>query len=180
MRANFRRRRGRLHGQSGTTMIELMMAGFIMVVGFLGLMVLITAAIATNNRNKMDTNATLAAQMVYEEVRSSIVTGSPLTVTDCAGNTWTIGLGSTTVGATAGAPLSGATIDYSAAIVSSYQMDYNVCTASGRRATYDVRWNIKTLTDGVSHITVGSRPKGASSDLKFFALPVTLRGIAGS
>ena len=33
---------------------------------------------------------------------------------------------------------------------------------------------------GASLITIGSRAKGASSDLKYFALPVTLRGIAGA
>lgn len=174
------RRRQRLGGQAGITMIELLVAGMVMVIGFLGLMVLILTAIATNNRNKLDTNATLAAQMVYEEVRANLVTGSAPPVTDCAGNSWPIGMGSTTVGTSVGAPLANAAVDFTAAQVTNYSMNYVVCTQNGIQATYDVRWNIKTLTNGVSRVTVSARPIGASSNLKYFALPVTLRGIAGS
>lgn len=161
-------------------MIELMIAGVVMVVGFLGMMILITTAIATNNRNKMDTNATLAAQMVFEEIRSNIATGSAPALVDCAGNSWTIGVGSNTIGAVTGAALSGADIDFSASTVTNYSMNYKVCTANGGQATYDVRWNVQTLTGGASLVTVSAKAKGASSDLKYFALPVTLRGIAGS
>lgn len=180
MRSNWIRRRQRLGGQSGMTMIELLVAGMVMVVGFLGLMVLILTAIATNNRNKMDTNATLAAQMVYEEVRANLVTGSAPPVTDCAGNSWPIGMGSTTIGASVGAPLSGSDVDFTASQVTNYSMNYVICTQNGVQATYDVRWNIKTLTNGVSRVTVSARPLSATSNLKYFALPVTLRGIAGS
>ncbi len=172
--------RKRARRQSGVTMIELMIAGMVMVVGFLGMMILITTAIATNNRNKMDTNATLAAQMVFEEVRSDIATGASPTLTDCGGNSWTIGVGSNTVGAVMGAPLNGANIDFTATPVTNYSMQYKVCTANGGQATYDVRWNVQTLTTGASLVTVGAKPVGASSDLKYFALPVPLRGIAGS
>ncbi len=167
-------------GQAGVTMIELMIAGMVMVVGFLGMMILITTAIATNNRNKMDTNATLAAQMVFEEIRADLATGASPTLADCGGNTWTIGVGSNTVGSNTGAPLSGSDIDFSAATVTNYSMQYKVCTANGGQATYDVRWNVQTLSTGVSLVTVGAKPLGASSDLKYFALPVMLRGIAGS
>lgn len=173
-------RRRRVRGQAGVTMIELMIAGVVMVVGFLGMMILITTAIATNNRNKMDTNATLAAQMVFEEIRSDIATGASPTLTDCGGTSWTIGVGSNTVGSNTGATLSGASIDFTASKVTNYSMSYQVCTANGGQATYDVRWNVQTLTGGVSLVTVGAKPVGASSDLKYFALPVTLRGIAGS
>ena len=178
---NTTRMRGKRMGrQAGVTMIELMIAGMVMVVGFLGMMILITTAIATNNRNKMDTNATLAAQMVFEEIRADIATGASPTLTDCAGNAWTIGVGSNTVGSTTGATLSGSSIDFSATAVTNYSMLYKVCTANGGQATYDVRWNVQTLTTGASLVTVGAKPVGASSDLKYFALPVTLRGIAGS
>ncbi len=173
-------RRRRVSGQSGVTMIELMIAGMVMVVGFLGMMILITTAIATNNRNKMDTNATLAAQMVLEEIRSDVQTGYAPSITDCANQAWNIGLGSNTIGASTGAPLSGATIDFTQSTVTNYSMNYQVCTANGGQATYDVRWNVTRLTDGVWLVVVGARPLGASSNLKYFALPVTLRGIVGS
>lgn len=181
MRTKWIRRRQRLGRQSGISMIELLIAGAIMVIGFLGLMLLILTAIATNNRNKLDTNATLAAQMVFEEIRSNLVDGVAPPVTDCAGNSWTIGMGSPTAGTTVGATLSGSDIDFSASQVTNYSMNYVVCTANGTQATYDVRWNIKTLTDGVSRVTVSAKPlAGPSNGSKYFALPVTLRGIAGS
>ena len=154
-------------------MIELMIAGIVMVVGFLGMMILITVAIGTNNRNKLDTNATLAAQLVLEEVKSDYANGTAVPLTDCAGNTWTIG------SSAGGATVSGAMIDWSATPVSNYNMNYTVCTANGTQSTYEVRWNVQTVTSHVVLVTVGSRPKGASSDLKLFALPVTLRGYAG-
>ncbi|HEY5164192.1 MAG TPA: hypothetical protein VII81_14380, partial [Terriglobales bacterium] len=90
MRVNLIRRGKDLRGDSGVTMVEVMIAGVVMVVGFLGLMILITTAIATNNRNKMDTNATLVAQMVMEEIKSNYATGVSPVLTDCAGNSWTI------------------------------------------------------------------------------------------
>lgn len=182
MRVDLMRRQKKLGGESGLTMIELMIAGVVMVVGFLGMMILITTAIATNNRNKMDTNATLVAQMIFEEIRSNIATGSSPALTDCAGNSWTIGVGSNTVGSVTGAALSGANIDFSpsATLVTNYYMNYKVCTANGGQATYDVRWNVQTLTGGASLVTVGAKAKGGSNDLKYFALPVVLRGIAGA
>ena len=53
--------------QSGMSLIELMFAGFILVVGFMGSLILIFIAIATNTRNKVDTTGTMIAQMVIEE-----------------------------------------------------------------------------------------------------------------
>lgn len=179
MRMKLRRRR-QSGNEAGITMIELMIAGMVMVVGFLGMMILIMTAIATNNRNKMDTNATLAAQMVFEEIRSDTQTGFAPSLTDCGGTTWAIGTGSTTIGTSTGAPLTGATIDFTQSAVTNYSMNYSVCTANGGQATYDVRWNVVRLTNGVWLVTVGARPKGASSNLKYFALPVTIRGIVGA
>ena len=177
MKSMRRKKRSR---ESGITMIELLIAGMVMVVGFLGLMILIMTAIATNNRNKMDTNATLVAQMVFEEIRSDTQTGFNSSLTDCNGTTWTVGTGSSTIGASTGAPLTGATIDFTQSTVANYYMDYQVCTANGGKSNYDVRWNVTRMTNGVWLVTVGARPKGASSNLKYFALPVTLRGIIGA
>ena len=173
-------RRRKRHGkQAGISMVELLIAGVVMVIGFLGLMVLITTAIATNNRNKLDTNGTLVAQMVLEEVKSQVATGGVPSLTDCAGHTVTI---ATTPG---GAPLSGANIDFSgsppsAGASGAYAMDFTLCTANGGQATYDVRWNVQALTSGSWLITVGSRPRGITgAGGKYFALPVNLRSIVG-
>lgn len=158
--------------QQGISMIELLVAGLVMTVGFLGLMVLITTAIATNNRNRLDSTGTMLAQAAMEQIKSTIVGSGTSTLSDCAGNTWTI---NTVVG---GATLSGGTIDYSVAQVTNYSMNYVVCNGT-QQTTYDVRWAIQTV--GASYlVTVGSKMKNQGSNLKYFALPVTLRAYLGN
>ena len=53
--------RFRQNPQSGITMIETMMAAFILVVGSLSMVGLLVRSIATNNRNKMDSTQTMLA-----------------------------------------------------------------------------------------------------------------------
>lgn len=176
IRANYRialvspqRHSGR---QGGVTMIELLVAGMVMMVGFMGVMVLITTAIATNNRNRLDSTGAMLAQAVMEQIKSTIVGSGSSSLSDCAGNTFTID------SATGGVALSGATIDYSAATVSHYSMYYVVCNGT-QQTTYDVRWNVSAV--GSNYIvTVGSKMKGQGTNLKFFALPVTLRAYLGN
>jgi hypothetical protein len=112
--------------------------------------------------------------MVLEEIKSNYTTGLSPALVDCDGNSWTIGF------AAGGAALSGGSIDFSeSSPPANYRMNYTVCTANGGKATYDVRWHVTSLTANTSAVTVSSKAKGASSDLKYFALPVTLRGYAG-
>lgn len=168
-------RRGRHKGgQAGVSMIEVLFAGLVITIGAVGLMALIVTAIGTNNRNKLDTNSTLAAQMVLEEIKSQITSGGAPAVVDCGGNTWNI---STTVG---GALLSGGNIDFTQnPAPAGYSMQFVLCTANGVQSRYDVRWRVDKVTDNSWLVTVGSRPFGASGDLRYFALPVTLKSIAG-
>ena len=44
--------------EAGMSLIELMIAMIVLVVGMMGIMVMISTAITTNARNKMDTTAT--------------------------------------------------------------------------------------------------------------------------
>lgn len=163
----FPMQRHRLHRQSGISMIELLIAGVIMTVGFLGLIGLIATAIATNNRNHLDSTGTMLAQAVEQQIKSAIVGSGTTSISDCAGNTFTI---DTAVG---GATLSGATIDYSKTQVSNYSMNYVVCNGTVQ-TIYDVRWNVTAVGQNYL-VTVGSKLKGQGNNLKFFALPVTLR-----
>lgn len=161
------------NGQSGITLIELMIAGVVLVVGMLGAMILISTAIANNGRNKMDSTGTMIAQAVFEQIKSTIIGTGTSTLSDCAGNTFTI---DTAIG---GAPLSSGAVDYTQAQVTNYSMNFVVC-AGNSQATYDVRWNVNQLTTTSYLVTVSSRLKGAGTSLKYFALPVTLRGTAGN
>jgi Tfp pilus assembly protein PilV len=165
-------RKRRPDPQDGVSMIELMIAGVVMTVGFLGLMILITTAIATNNRNRLDSTGTMLAQAVMEQIKSTIVGSSSSSLSDCAGHTFTID------SAVGGATLSGSTVDFTAAPVTNYSMSYVICNGT-QQTTYDVRWNVTTVGNNYL-VTVGSKMKGQGTDLKYFALPVTLRAFLGN
>src|SRR6266705_5087393 len=100
--------------QAGITLIETMLAALILVIGSVGMLSLIISAIATNNRNKMDSTQTMLAESILEQVSSTFTPNNgpgTSTLVDCAGNSWTI---DTTIAGTgsSGATLSGSNIDY--------------------------------------------------------------------
>jgi Tfp pilus assembly protein PilV len=175
--------------ESGISMIELIMAMTVLAVGMAGLMILITSAIASNNRNKLDTTATVLSQMMLERlIASGVNASSTFTITDCQSNDLTVDPSGTTTGR--GAALSGSSIDFSAAPdpVSGYSINYQTCNAGGNVATYNIRWHIKVLqgTDTepfTKQLIVATRQIGAAgtgpNQLKFFAPPVTLRTVIG-
>ncbi|PYU09979.1 MAG: hypothetical protein DMG29_18415, partial [Acidobacteria bacterium] len=72
------------HDERGLSLLELMFASLVMVIGLMGGMVLITTTIANNNRSKWDSTATLLSQMTLEKIASvpANATGA-LTITDC-------------------------------------------------------------------------------------------------
>ncbi len=55
---------------AGMSLLELMIACLVLVVGLLGGMILITTTIANNNRNKWDSTGTLLAQKTLEAIAS--------------------------------------------------------------------------------------------------------------
>lgn len=171
----FRRARNR---QAGISLIELMIAGIIMVVGFLALIGLVTTAIANNTRNRLDTTGTMLDLMVIEAINSQAGSTGTVSLTDCAGNTWNL---AQTPGT--GANLSGTSIDFSQAqssVPTDYYMNWAVCNGGTTvNATYDVRWNVQPLGTYSFLITVSSKLKGSGSNLKFYALPVTIRSVSG-
>src|SRR5262245_34893365 len=127
--------------ESGITMIETLMAGAILIIGSISMLTLIVSAIATNNRNKIDSTQTMLATSILEQINSTRIGSGTSTLTDCAGTTWTIDTGST------GAALSGTSIDFTqTSPPAGYYMNYVVstpCTATGAvQGTYDVRWHI--------------------------------------
>jgi Tfp pilus assembly protein PilV len=191
--------RGRKGRQSGMGLIELMIALTVLVVGMLSLMTLITTAIRTNNRNRIDTGGTLIAQMVMERIAAQPATWgdscNPTTnincfkISDCnpAGATaWPIAtLGAASPGAGAALDANG-NIDFTQAYAglatAHYAMRYVTCGNAGTQATYDVRWNVRQLTSFTKLITVSARQIAVpttSQQLPYFARPVTLRTIQG-
>ena len=197
---NRARRPSRLHRQRGLTLIELMLALFVLAVGLAGAMILVSSAIASNNRNKLDTTATLLSQMVLEKILTSGNTNLPplignppaqgppphyVLVADCTGNTFQIWLdpgGPTPLTATG-------EIDFTVVPPPvGYSMLYTVCRAGGQTAVYDVRWVIQAVKSSPNAIytkmvTVAARPTGAGTNnitkILFFGLPITIRGESG-
>jgi Tfp pilus assembly protein PilV len=171
--------------QAGFSLIELMLAGLVMLVGLSGGLLLVLTAIASNNRNSMDSSGTILAQMTMEMIASVPAnSGSTLTVVDCnptsssASHTINVTGGSTG----AGAPLtSGGVVDFTQSQVTNYSMLYYACQAStgDRQMIYDIRWNVKTLSSNTKLVIVAAQRNGANNNAMLFAVPVSLKMIVG-
>ena len=190
--------RRRRNPQAGISLLELLIAGIVFVVGALAVMALVSTSIATNNRNKIDSTKSMLAQAVLEQVDFTLA-GGAATMSDCAGTSFTINSaagGSKLQGAgTHPSDALGSDIDFTEATPpTGYQMDYVVtspCTSTGTYiATYDVRWHVDQVGAGAGTntnsflVTVGAKLKGTSpggSQLSgvYFSLPVNLRVVMG-
>ena len=171
-------------------MIETLMAAAILVIGSVGMLGLIITAIATNNRNKIDSTQTMLAESILEQIATTFIGANQTTgpgtssITDCAGNVWPIDTTASPSSSGSGAPLSGANIDFTQAQVANWSMNYVVSTpcASGNpvQGTYDVRWHLDKLTGTETFlITVSARLVGHGEGNEYFSLPVTLRFLDG-
>ena len=171
--------------QAGVTMVELLMAGTILTITSLGMIGLIIGSIATNNRNRMDSTQSMLATSILEQINSTFIGAGTSTLTDCAGTTWAINT-TVPVSGTAGANLSGAAIDFTqASPPAGYFMNYVLntpCKSTGAvQGVYDVRWHLDRIsTTNTYLLTVSSRFRGHGEGNRFFALPVTLRVMAGN
>jgi len=178
------RKRKARSGQRGMSLIELMIASFVLMVGVLGCAVLIPIAIGTNAKNRQQSNSTVIAQMTMEKITSAAAGGSAaLTITDCAGTANTINVTGSTSG-TGATLLSTGSLDFSVTQGSTgapagYYMSYASCGTSNRQSIYDVRWNIQTPSSYVKLVTVSAKLKGSSSNQILFSLPVTIRSMVG-
>src|SRR5260370_33481913 len=80
-----------LRKERGMTLIELMIAMVVLLVGIVGSMALIAYAIGGNGRSRQQSNATVIAQMISEKISSQkAVLNNNLTVYDCTGTGTTI------------------------------------------------------------------------------------------
>jgi type II secretory pathway pseudopilin PulG len=170
--------------ERGMSIIELLVAMIVLMVGVLGAMSLIVLAVGTNGRNRQQSNSTVLAQMITEKIMSVPANTSPtLTITDCLGTNGSINTAGSSSGA--GSTLLGSgEVDFSKALggtgaPAGYYMQYTTCGSSGRQTVYDVRWNIKTLSTNTKLITVSARMKGVGTSAMVFSLPVTVRSVAG-
>ncbi len=163
--------------EKGMSLIEMMIAMVVLLVGLVGSVSLVAISVGNNNRSRMQGNATVLSQLLTEKISSVKATTSPiLVVTDCVGNNFNVN-----TAAPGGAPLTaGGDVDFAQPAVATYQMLYVDCGTAGRQLTYDVRWNIQQPSPYVKILTVSSKRVGsANTDLKLFSLPVTIRTLIG-
>jgi prepilin-type N-terminal cleavage/methylation domain-containing protein len=170
--------------QSGMSMVEVLIAMLVLVVGMMGSMILVRTAIVNNNRNKLDTTSTALAQMVLEQITSRQATANTnIIINDCTGVARTINpnVGGATLIA---AGFNQGNIDFTqnlAAVPAGYSMQYITCGNANAQVTYEIRWNVTAMTVFTKLVTVSARKQiaTATGSLPYFSVPVTLRGIAG-
>lgn len=177
-------RRTRLHLESGMTLIELAIAGFVLVFGMLSLMGVMITAVGNNGRSKIDSSATMLSQAVLEQISAKLAGGGPGSITD---NVNCNGTGTTHQIAddVGGASLNGSTINFTQAqgaiALSStgtpFYMNYVDCS-NNVQMTYDVRWNIQLLNANTYVVTVGAKPLALPTRFAF-SIPVNMRAYVG-
>ena len=189
--------RARNQSERGTTLIELMISMLILAIGMGALTTLLATVLQSNNKNNKDTAASLLAQMVIEQITAQHPnSASSISVTDCAGNAFTIATAGGAAPNGAGATLvtNSSSLNYGgidttqsySSITAGYAMKYVDCgtpSNGGTPTTYDVRWNVMTIdTNQTRLVTASARPANISSGLlggPMFAMPVTLRAVGG-
>jgi prepilin-type N-terminal cleavage/methylation domain-containing protein len=160
--------------QRGLTLLELMIAMAILLIGIIGSMALVVGAIAGDFASKQTSNATALAQTVTERIMAvPASTNATLTITDCTNTSYNV---STSAG---GPAVTSGTLDFTQATVTGYYMPYTDCDSNGHQATYDVRWNIQTISTYTKLLTVAAQLKSAGKNPVVFAPVTTIRTIVG-
>ncbi len=164
--------------KSGFSLMELLVAMFVLTFGVLGSMVMVIIGMERNNANRVDTTATNAAQAVLEAIAGTQANTDPqLTITDCQGNNLTV---YTAVG---GAPVTASgDIDFGQAAITNYQINYTLCGNNGLATVYDVRWRVDAIgTNSYGKlVTVSARQPFVYQTTGFAGLlPITLRTVVG-
>jgi prepilin-type N-terminal cleavage/methylation domain-containing protein len=178
--------------EHGMTLLELLFALTIMLIGMGAVMIMISTAIAQNNGSKHDSSATMIAQLVAEQIGAQPANTNPvLNIIDCGGLVSNVATGNLAgppngVGATliaAGQPRAGdinwAAQNFGDAALFTYSMRYFSCGTGGRQIQYEVRWNIQQLTVNTKLITVSARRRDQGRNGIGFNVPVTIRTITG-
>src|SRR5216683_2619240 len=175
MEVKHRKYKKTFRNERGMSLIELMIAMVVLLVGIVGSMALIAYAIGGNGRSRQQSNATVIAQMISEKISSQKASlSNSLSVYDCTGTASAV-----YTAAGGGALNSSGDVDMTAAAVTGYQMYYTDCGTSNRQMVYDVRWTITQPTTYTKLVIVTAKMKGAGTDIKVFSLPVSVRTLIG-
>lgn len=188
---NLRTPRSGRAAERGSILLETLMAMIVLGVGMGGLLALLMSSMATNNRDAKDTTSIMISEHVMEQISSQPADSiTPLSVTDCAGTTWSIstayapkgGGNANAYGGNGANLLSDGTVDWTqtyASIPAGYAMRYVSCGAGGARTIYTVRWDVIRDSSYSRMIIVSARPQGTGFGGLRYVTPVSLRTIGG-
>lgn len=168
----------------GFSLIEVMVAMAVLVVGLLGGIVVIAVAGANDGRSKLHSTTIMLAQSTMEKIVAipKAAGNTQTTLTDCGGTPHTIETAVPAAGNSPGLIDSGAfagTIDFSQPTVINYSMVYVTCSTGGN-VGYDVRWRIDDgPTPSTQMVTVSAKPLVTAGAAQF-TLPYTLHQLRGN
>jgi prepilin-type N-terminal cleavage/methylation domain-containing protein len=147
--------------QTGFSLLEMMLATVILLVGLVAIAQLVPASIILNGRNRSDSSALVFAQRELDQFVDQPL--STATFNDALGNTCNLGLASSpnTIQGNPVVVINNQTvIDFSAAAQPGYSFDY----ADPSGTNYDVRWAVILTATGPTvsskRIILGIRPSG--------------------
>ena len=173
-------RKGRHSDQRGFTLVEMLMATVIILVGLVAVAQLVPTSVMMNSNNRNDGTALVFAERVLEEMRNQPLSSTSFTDPTLApcllANTCLLG-DPTQPAVAVGSPLnttgSSPIIDFSTAPAGGYSFNY-VDPNDPLNAIYDVRWTVVTIVNnGIvtgKRIILGAMRRGMNSP----TLPVTL------
>lgn len=162
------------HQQKGFSILEMLLATVILLVGLVAVAQLVPAAILMNYRNRMDSSALVFAQRQLDQMIDQPLTSSSFT--DVLGNTCQLGNPSpvnTVQGNNVLSMNNQALINFGSGAASGFSFTYQDPTdPSG--VTYDVRWAVIVTGNGsipsTKRYILGVRQLGGNG----YFLPITL------
>ena len=168
-----RNKRATSSGQSGMSLLEMVLASAILMVGILSVVQLVPATLQSDLRNRLDTIATVIAQRELDQMLSQPLNLSPPSFQDADGNTISLG-GAGSPGAPVKMYGSTAVIDFAAAPVPGFNIPASKDPNDPTGASFELRWAVIPQTiNGIvvgKRIIIGCRQTNASQPM----LPVNL------
>jgi prepilin-type N-terminal cleavage/methylation domain-containing protein len=141
--------------QGGFTLIEVLVASVVMLVGLVAVAQLVPVSLTTNSANRSDSTALVIEQRVLEQMLDQPLTATACNAPACPDaqtGAWNLGdpaSPKTIVGSPVAVLSNGPAIDFSAARVPGYSCSY-LDPQDPYGTTYDVRWAVVTYVNGTN------------------------------